>query len=892
MPWVPVVHSAVERTLTTMVRAALRLRLPLTLALLGAMCYLLWSLPGVAWRLDVLPPLGDGLATPERVVVVLGSRGGPRESELAALAELYARLVADPRFVRNVSLRLDPVARAYPLSFLPSRLLHYLTPGDIDTLASKLEPAALERQLGVFKSLLLAAPSDQARRSLRADPLGLFGTIQDRLLASQSPLPVPPGARLSWIESGYFFTRDKRAISLVLSPNRPADDLSFCIAFDEFLQSVSSAVLDTADLRDAFTLHATGPHLIQAQQAHDLNAEVLTSLTLGILLALAVFLFAIRRVMAIVVLGLPWLVAATLPVVVCHTLGHPITPVIFSLLTIPALAAGSFAVRLYSRFAEDATSPESLFLTSVRRGAISAGMESLATLGIVVTLLLPSLMHWAGGEGTLGGAVAIAGIVAAWFIIHLGVPALMGQLVSERSGRLVPRRFTNFGLRHIANASIRLPHLMIAVAVLIVCYLTFFAVRIDLRLEPWWPYSPTPDVQRAEQLAADWFPTAAATASITLTANTLPELLERSDRLTQALLDDAGASDLRMIQASRWIVPSIWAQTETRARLLSLSVEAIEAPLRRYAADQAINYEQLLAPNVEFLRALRSAARDEAYLDPSAGLPAGLARRLRESIGREGPGSVRATVQLAWTRPPTKPQWARLSRLVLAFEPTASLSTPQRDRLDAKAVLLKEAAVTLVSMCLAAFAAAVSILGGWRRATQAMAPLAAAFLAALGLCELLDQPLLLADLLLFPPLAFLAIATVVHPLERWRECRPLAHAIEVRDPGLEYGEPERAALYSTVHAGRPGTVLVTMLGALFLMMTTGEHEGVRRLASVGIVGLLCLQVSVYALLPALMVVAETGLVAPIQRANRSRWPEPSPLCETPKSKLQSPSIAA
>ena len=149
----------------------------------------------------------------DRIVVVLDSRGTIPAGEARPILEgLAGRLAVIPG-VRRVDYRVPRGLQEFLDREIPRHLLGYFTPGELDSLGSRLSRDYLERALLGRGPPIPRTALARALGIERSDPLEVVGPVVDRLRELRGLTQIR-------VVDGYFAVPDQRAFFLTVEPER------------------------------------------------------------------------------------------------------------------------------------------------------------------------------------------------------------------------------------------------------------------------------------------------------------------------------------------------------------------------------------------------------------------------------------------------------------------------------------------------------------------------------------------------------------------------------------------------------------------------------------------------------------------------------------------------
>lgn len=780
---------------------------------------------------------------------------GQHEFEIKSIAELFAQIATDPRYVESAAFRVDRVHQSYHLDPAAPEFVSFMTAEDWDNIAAQLQPEALERAVGQFRAL--AGASDRARQRRAEDPLGLFGPIRQRVLASISPLSIPSASR-----DGYFLSNNRQTLAIAIRPRGRAEDTRFCLELIRHLEAAAAAALNTSHLQRSYSIRLIGPHADAARETRQFAYDAARGLGVWGVFLVAFLLAAFRRAAALAIIGATWAMGLAAMTGGAQWAWGSISAFGLSGLLMSFAALCVFSVHLYSRHVEEATDG-ALFLPCAETAATTAGVSNLKLLAGAEVLSALAFLGDAGAWREFA-TTATAGLAIAWLAAHTLQPALCGLLVARRASRVVSRRLTNFGLRYFANAAILLPHLMTALAVMAACYLSFHAARVRVAGgDSWGPARSTRPFEFAAAAGGIRVPT--ARALLRVDAPDARALAEATDALYQSLRREGAGLNISSIVTLRSFLPARSAQEESRRRALRLDLPALEAKLRQLCQDANLNYDQVFAASIQALKGLAEASTAAGYVEWGSLSGGRYAKLIRDLVRRPGDGALSSITEVYLDSSDPSRDLAALKSTAERVAPGVVVAGGAYVAAEARLRASRTSAKYLLLGAPLAIALCVLLYGGAPWSPVILAPLAVSFVSALGVLSLGGYSLGFAELFLLPTLALLGFAAAAHQVDRFRECRPGADQITVLEANVDYLPHQKACLFSAVHAGRPTAIAALTLFFAFAAMIPAESVALRRVGLAGALGLAASQLFAQTLLPALLALSETGLWANLPR---------------------------
>jgi hypothetical protein len=349
-----------------------------------------------------------------------------------------------------------------------------------------------------------------------------------------------------------------------------------------------------------------------------------------------------------------------------------------------------------------------------------------------------------------------------------------------------------------------------------------------------------------------------ATVSVLVTAPTLSAATERNGRLYDALWARREEFNVQSIVSLHTLLPGLKAQEETRRRLLALNLDAMEATTRRVAADNDLNFDQLIGPSFVWLRGLQEAAKRHPYIEWGAIRHDRFVRMIREGVRRTESNGYAILTRLYLNGAGARDVVPSVKRAIDDLE--REISAVGAYRVASPAILARRLAELLrvdfvkIGALLSLLAVAGLVLGVRRWRDRALLMLTALLGVAYGggAVALRYTGLEYVDLLIAPGLGLMLMATAAHILARGQEAHDAGYGGALL-PGESYSEVESSCMAGAVLAGRPSTIVTVLYLLVFLMFSTSDLPMLARMGTVGALGFMCVLVVAQVVLPALMV---------------------------------------
>lgn len=237
------------------------------------------------------------------LVVVKVPEGAVVDPYESLVDELAARLSKLPE-LKNVQHRIGDPAELLE-TFFPKALL-FLDPPGRDRLAVKLQDEGIRQRVSELRRQLLTPQAIALKELVRHDPMGLSEIFLGRLESSRGTLNV------DWT-SGYYLSRDHRLLLILAEPVKPPQDVPFT---ERMVVSVDRVIADTLSRWEEIagpepppkpTVDLGGPHMTTVGDAGLIRKDMIVNIITSALGVFILFLFAFRRVGALLYAFVPLL---------------------------------------------------------------------------------------------------------------------------------------------------------------------------------------------------------------------------------------------------------------------------------------------------------------------------------------------------------------------------------------------------------------------------------------------------------------------------------------------------------------------------------------------------------------------------------------------------------
>jgi hypothetical protein len=649
------------------------------------------------------------------------------------------------------------------------------------------------RRLELLNAKLTGRHAPAERERLLADPLALrpifyrdenrfrgplFGRRGDDIVQAEDggievrldPSGLPAGSVGMYRSDGLLISSDGRMLLMVIRPRYPATDLLRTDAMMRQLRTdaryaLESGGADAAGCRIDFI----GSHAEAENDAASIRRDLALTMVASFILVLVLFLLVVRRISAILFVGVP------LGVALVWTLG--LTAVFIDRLSFVTCAFGAalvglgidYSIHIYNRYIEEQQrrprpAAEALEIALTRTGQgilLSALTAAVAFFGICFTRF-EGLVEL----GLIGGIGVFCSLAATLFVL----PPLI--LLSERlPARLGSHRPpSSLGLGRIATAVRSHPRLTVMIGLLLTAYLGYHAQHVrfeqDVNALRELPEHYDDLIRRTENR----FELPASQIIAIVGGATLEEALRQNDQLYDRLMRAVPQGyPVLGFDSMRTILASIATQEQARNRLTGiLDSPDLEARIRDEARRH--NFDRpVIRTLLDQLDGWRRLTTESATLVFGGESSLALADRVRRYVYRDATHSLIATH--IYLRPA---DWHRLQEDFIAFLTRGGNGQTEITGVPIVAHALRNIlihgmswAVVLVS--LAVFLLLIAHFRAVRKALLAMTPVLCSMVWTLGAMSLFGMPLNFLSALVIPLIVGLGIDDGIHILQRYYE---------------------------------------------------------------------------------------------------------------------------
>lgn len=743
----------------------------------------------------------------------------------------------DPEYILAVQ-RLDP---GQPVFLLPGveESARFLSLRDAEYLKS------LESDEGAASALkALLGDESKSQNPIAVhpeDPLGFFRELALRKENSLRRSDIPP-----WLLAQPPAREGRVRLLFRLETANEDSEILFSMQLQRFLVQTAEALKRLHPrVFAAASFSYQGRHIDTANLALLLRDDLLRS---AIILTLCLFLLLVlsfRKIESIFFVCLPASVGVlwTLGILSLFLPTISILTVAFILLLL--LPGLEYAVQIYHRFMEELYKERdyrvalSLAYTEAGRGIL---VSSLVICLVFLSLYLSSFQNLR--ELALAGSVGIFCVTAAVLCVFPAMAAFKFRLAR---GRIIPIELYGFGMKSLSAIISTSPRALLVLLLMITACLAHYSGKTAIKRELGLNLALQPKKLLDQSGIAEARGFADCPLSVLVEADSLQKALEVNDQLFANLLAPPLSLAAEEIDSISPVLPSLARQSLTREAFLKVNLNNIDRALRK-----AIRAQQGRDIQTEaFIRRLRSMQRQVRSLQPleyPAALEPAEVQWVQERLVRHG---GRAFV-LTGIDPQSQAARKTINDFPV-FEARASDGiTSAILRYDGEAYQNHRVAeAVLYSMAVTVILTIASLLicllphFRWRfyQVLLASLPLVCAMVWTLGILAILQFPIGLYTLLVFPFLVGIGLNQSIFLIQRLSERR--------------YASP-RQALRS---GGRAGIIsALTLIITLGCLAQTG-YDPLQETALVSVAAIVFSSIITLVFIPALLQIRQEGGLA-------------------------------
>jgi predicted RND superfamily exporter protein len=283
------------------------------------------------------------------LMVLLKTEEADRIDDLEDFADLYVeKLQAMPDLVESVEYRFQPEKEF--LDLFSANAFLFLPPSELPEMERKLSDAEIERQVRENR-LSLASPTATITGGLFVhDPLGLMPFFAQRLFGTRGALKVD-------LSDGYYVSRDRKALLVLVKPRRPSQDIDFD---RRLLDAAQAAERETREELEsdgggsaAVVAAYAGNHAVVLEEAGLIKQTVVWNGLISFFAITGLYWLCYRRFAALLYSTVPLVVGQALTFALAY---FALGSLNSSSAALPALLMGlgtDFTIVMYARYVEE-----------------------------------------------------------------------------------------------------------------------------------------------------------------------------------------------------------------------------------------------------------------------------------------------------------------------------------------------------------------------------------------------------------------------------------------------------------------------------------------------------------------------------------------------------------
>ena len=395
------------------------------------------------------------LGTIDYHIVVMQMPEGRDVHDYDPLIEEIAQGYRNSSRIQDVTYKLPN-----PLDFvevvLPRALL-FLTPAEVDQVATKLSDAGIRESIARNRALLQTPQSMALKQLIQYDPFNLAPIFLSKFQSAGGGFQLDAS-------SGYYLSADHTTLLILTKPKRPAQDVPFgkeLLAEGTIIETraLSKFQQNAAPGMPMPVIEHTGGYQIALGDADLIRQDVIVNVVGSVVGVLALFLYAFRRAAS---LGY-----ATAPMILGLVMTFGAAGLVYGVLSsasagFAALLAGlgiDFITVLYGRYVDErnrgAAMPEALMI------AIRTSMPGIFIAAVTTAATFYAFLATDFRGMTQLGFLTGTGILFFLLAVAFVLPALL--VLSERNEKKRPPKLYlhTFGSHHLIDAAVDHPKGMI-----------------------------------------------------------------------------------------------------------------------------------------------------------------------------------------------------------------------------------------------------------------------------------------------------------------------------------------------------------------------------------------------------------------------------------------------
>lgn len=485
----------------------------------------------------------------------------------------------------------------------------FLDEKDIPKLAVKWSAEEIDRQVRKNRRTLVSQASFAMKDLVRIDPFEMRWLFMEKWREGVKGMEFD--------EAGNFFlSRDRKSLLIMTEPSRPATDLPFASSLVETLEKRILPV--HAGPPHRLKISITGAHPIAAAEAKVLRFDMQGSFFLSLLLVLILFLYAYRRWVTFVFVGLPLFGGIQLTMGMASvTLGS------LNILTsaFAAILVGlgiDFAVHIYDRYQQERGSGSEIE-RAIETTLTRTGKAVLT--GAFTTIFAFSILFFSRVQGIMEMAFLVSvGLLCALLCILFVLPSFL-IWIDRRKNPYVYGSLNTFSFETVSSFLKEHPLAVLLGFIGVTVFFAFSACRVELErdfrnLRP----REVEALQVLDRMIAT-FGGRKLEAFALHEGKDLSALLRAEEELAETLQQYKKDGKIHSFTSLSTFVPSPEKQRKT-ARLLreSIDLEKVRADFIRSLGENGFALQEF-QPVIEHLEAL---SRGNEVIHPPEALIAAL----------------------------------------------------------------------------------------------------------------------------------------------------------------------------------------------------------------------------------------------------------------------------
>ena len=230
------------------------------------------------------------------LLVLVEAPEGAQADDYENVADALAETMRASEYVSAVEYKVDMDS---PLvQFMARHALLFLDADEREELEKRLSPEAIDTQIQRLRQILTTPSSSVVKRLAKVDPVGILEILRGHFVSGRSSYGID-------LSQGYYLSRDRTTILLIVKPIKPAQDVSFDVDLMADMEARTAAVMQELAPDPEPTVHFGGGYVVALEDYKILKRDAVVNLTTAFSSVLLLFAFGIGRLGAVRYAALP-----------------------------------------------------------------------------------------------------------------------------------------------------------------------------------------------------------------------------------------------------------------------------------------------------------------------------------------------------------------------------------------------------------------------------------------------------------------------------------------------------------------------------------------------------------------------------------------------------------